>query len=224
MSSNQEYDCKTRFSPSQSPEIRCALCHEHLKDAHSHPGQWNSELQQFLLQYTTVPLSSCVCKADEVSIRRGLGGKQKGFIPRWVKREMQKQKQSCCVPGCCVIAERTCVFASFDTICAASNASSDEPATGRVTDSLPLCTQHYHTVYKYCNPENVPECALCGSKRRHRVSSRLPWTFRPVPQTESIDILLRETGSFDGCLTADSLACNKCYLFCQRLLSMAGKW
>ena len=85
MSSNQEYDCKTRFSPSQSPEIRCALCHEHLKDAHSHPGRWNSELQQFLLQYTTVPLSSCVCKADEVSIRRGLGGKQKGFIPRWVK-------------------------------------------------------------------------------------------------------------------------------------------
>ena len=170
MSSNQEYDCKTRFSPSQSPEIQCALCHERLKDAHSHPGQWNSELQQFLLQYTTVPLSSCVCKADEVSIRRGLGGKQKGFIPRWVKREMQKQKQSCCVPGCCVIAERTCVFASFDTICAASNASSDEPATGRVTDSLPLCIQHYHTVYKYCNPENVPECALCGSKRRHRVS------------------------------------------------------
>ena len=68
--------------------------------------------------------------------------------------------------------------ASFDAICAASNASNDEPATGSATDSFLLCTQHYYAVHKYYNPE---ECALCAGKRRYRVSSRLTGTFRPVP-------------------------------------------
>jgi len=37
--------------------------------------------------------------------------------------------------------------------------------------SFPLCTQHYHTVYKHCHPESVPECVLCGSMCRHCVDS-----------------------------------------------------
>lgn len=200
-------------------QSRCALCHERLRSAHTHPGQWKSDVQQFLLQYSNIPLSSCVCKADEVSVRKGLTGKFQGdFIPRWVKREMHNQKPSCCVPGCRVTAERTCGFASFDTICAASSVSIDDQATATASSPFPLCTQHYHTVYKYCNPENVTECALCGSKRKHRVNSKLPWTFRPVPQPENIHVLLQDAGNFDGCLTGDSLACNKCYMFCQKLL------
>ena len=167
-------------------------------------------MQQFLLQYTAIPLSSCVCKAVVLSIRRGLGGNYKGeFTPRWAKRELQKQKSCCCVPGCSVVAERTCVFASFDTICAASNVSIDDPASVTATSPFPLCAQHYHTVYKHCNPENVPECALCGCKRKHRVGSNFRWNFRPIPQAENIAILLREMGNFDGCVTTDSLACNK---------------
>ena len=124
---------------------------------------------------------------------------------------------------CTWVAERTCVFASFDTICAASNVSPDEPATATDTSSLPVCAQHYHIVYKHCNPENVFECALCGSKRRHRVNSKSPWSFRPVPQPEIIHVLLRDTGNFDECLTADSLACNKCYVFCQKLLQQCDE-
>ena len=30
-------------------QSRCTLCKEHLRGRHSHPGQWKSELQQFLL-------------------------------------------------------------------------------------------------------------------------------------------------------------------------------
>ena len=46
MSDMSEPDCKRRVSDLQR---RCSLHKERLKDAHSHPGQWKSELQQFLL-------------------------------------------------------------------------------------------------------------------------------------------------------------------------------
>ena len=49
----------------------CALCKERLKDVHSHPGRWKVELQQFLLRYSDVPLTACVCRADEISIKKG---------------------------------------------------------------------------------------------------------------------------------------------------------
>ena len=59
-------------------QSRCTLCKQCLRGTHSHPGQWKSELQQFLLKYSEIPGSSCVCKACERSIRRGLHGKYKG--------------------------------------------------------------------------------------------------------------------------------------------------
>ena len=65
-------DCTGNVYDEQS---RCTLCREHLRGAHSHPGQWKCELQQFLLKYTEIPMSACVCKPCERSIRRGLGGK-----------------------------------------------------------------------------------------------------------------------------------------------------
>ena len=55
-------------------------------------------------QYTDIPdlLHVCICKADELSIRKGLSGKCKDeFTPRWLKREKNKTKL-CCVPGCSV--------------------------------------------------------------------------------------------------------------------------
>ena len=57
---------------------RCSQCKRHLRRSHSHPEQWNGELQLFLLQYTCTdipdPLHACVCKADELSIRKGMNG------------------------------------------------------------------------------------------------------------------------------------------------------
>ena len=80
-----------------------------------------------------------MCRADEVSIKKGFGGEFKGeFIPRWVNREMQKQKACCCVPECSVVSERLCAFASFDTICAASNVDIDP--------SVPLLLPLAHSI------------------------------------------------------------------------------
>ena len=33
-------------------QSRCTLCKLPLRGTHSHPGQWKSELQQFLLKYS----------------------------------------------------------------------------------------------------------------------------------------------------------------------------
>ena len=61
---------------------RCSLCRERLRDAHSHPGQWKSELQQFLLTYSKISVGLCVSKPCKTSMRQGLYGKLEGeFIP-----------------------------------------------------------------------------------------------------------------------------------------------
>ena len=51
----------------------------------------------------------CVCKADELSIRRLLKNKREGecSVPRRIKRE-QKKKSLCVVPGCSSASESVC--------------------------------------------------------------------------------------------------------------------
>ena len=59
-------------------QSRCTRWKECLTGTHSPPGQWKSELQQFLLKCSEIPGSSRVCKACECSIRPGLHGQYKG--------------------------------------------------------------------------------------------------------------------------------------------------
>ena len=66
------------ISDCESVQSRYSLCNQRPRGTHSHPGQWKSELKQFLLKYSEIPRSSCACKACERSIRRGLHGKFKG--------------------------------------------------------------------------------------------------------------------------------------------------
>ncbi len=177
------------------------------------------ELQPFFLQYTDIsdPIHACVCKADELSIRKGLCGKYKGeFTPRWIKRE-QKKKKACCVPGCVVQYERTCGFASFETVCVACGVTVPTTSgSGEVTPVL-LCGQHHRAVHRYCNPSKDVECAICGIKRKHRASTDT--SFRPVPRPECTEVLLREVGNFEESLSKDSMVCAACNTFCQRALS-----
>ena len=78
-------------------QSHCTLCKLPLRGTHSHPGQWESELQQFLLKYSEIPGSSFVCKACDLRIRRGLHGKYKG---EFGLKKTSKRKSCCCVPGC----------------------------------------------------------------------------------------------------------------------------
>ena len=160
--SSREVRVTSEVSKNQSSfccQSHCQLCNECLRDTHTHPLHWNSELQQFLQRYSDIPLILCVCKTDERSIRRGFCGKFKGeFIPRWVKHGIKKQKPPCCVPGCSVLSECSCGFASYDVICAAVSVLVD-----KATATYPLCAQQYYTVSDFCR--NDIECALCGCKR-----------------------------------------------------------
>ena len=78
--------------------------------------------------------------------------------------------------------------------------------------SFPLCTPHYITVYKHFNTKSVIECGLWGSKHGHCASGNLHLTFRPATHPERVDDLVREARNFEGCITADNLACNRCYV------------
>ena len=142
----------------------CILCKLPLRGTHSHPGQWKSELQQFLLKYSEIRRSSCVCKACEDSIRRGLDGKYKG---EFGLNKTSKRKQCCCVPGCGKVSEHSC--ADFDTICDASLSEEE------VSSPLHLCS---HCSHCQC----VSECALCGSKSEHRAGNDKRAQLRPLTQ------------------------------------------
>ena len=201
-----------RSEPEHCCQNRCQLCNERLRDAHTHPLHWNCELQQFLLPYSAIPLSSCVCKPDERSIRRDFCGKFKGeFIPRWVKHGIKKQKPPCCVHGCSVMSERSRGFASYDVISAAVSVSVDK-ATDSGPSTYPLCAQHYYIVFDFCR--NDIECALCGCKGSHHGTGH----FRPLPESDSVTVLMQTAGSFDKSLNSDSVVGKSCYLFCKTLL------
>ena len=94
---------------------RCSLCQDVLKPSHTHPKQWNPEVLELLKQYCPgIPPSACICKADEMSLRRKVNGMVKGeFLPRWVKRERTKTVPQCCVPGCSAVSERACSCIRF---------------------------------------------------------------------------------------------------------------
>ena len=154
------------------------LCANSLLGVHSHPGQWKSELQQFLLKYSEIPGSSCVCKACDLTIRRGLHGKYKG---EFELNKTSQRKQCCCVPGCGKTSECSCtdfdtiiLCAVFDTVCEAANVSVSEE---EVSSPLHLWSEHYNATYSYCRC--VSECALCGSKSKHRAGNDKRAPLRP---------------------------------------------
>ena len=43
---------------------------------------------------------------------------------------------------------------------------------------------------------------------------------KPLPQTETIKVLL---DGVEKCLSVESVACNSCYLFSERLLQLCGE-
>ena len=83
-----------------------------------------------------------------------------------------------------------------------------------------MCSQHYYGTYSYCR--SVSECTLCGSKEKHCAGVDRQ-SVRPLPQPESITLLLHEIGNFAKCFSEENVVCNSCYQFCKRLLQQCGK-
>ena len=208
-----------------SEENRCTLCLEHLSARHTHPVKWKADMQQFLKRYSSISLDSCVCRADELSIRKGLSISNEEYIPRWVKRDMKKLKTICCVCGCKDLAKRKSAL-SYSEICAACNVNPADAvvaAASSTSREFYLCDRHYSAVQRYCGQESTIECALCGGKPKHIVGSMVRSPFRSIPHSETINTLLQEVGNFDHLITSDCVACNKCYLFCQKLVQQCDE-
>ena len=87
---------------------------------------------------------------------------------------------------------RSCVF-SFDMICEAANVSVSEEEAANASGPFYLCSHHYYDTYSHCR--SVSECALCGSTSRHRAGDEKHLRLRYLPQPESIQAILDETGN-----------------------------
>ena len=94
---------------------------------HTHPAQSVSSLQDFFTSNYEFPLDICICKADEMWLRRAKDGKYKGeLVPRWVRRELKKKNASCCpLPGCSDVAPRPCTFTITEVLTACDIAIED---------------------------------------------------------------------------------------------------
>ena len=76
-----------------------------------------------------------------------------------------------------------------------------------VSSPLHLCSENYYATYSYCR------CvALCGSKSKHHAGNDKGVPLRPLPQPETIKVLLDEAGNFEKCVSVESVACNSCML------------
>ena len=163
-------------------------------------------------------MKSCVCKCCERNLRRGMSGKFRGeFIPRWIRQDLKKQKQYCCVPGCGNTSERSSELFSFDIICEAAHVSVSEEEVTNASGPFNLCSQYYYAAYS--QSRSINECTLCGSKSRHRAGSEKR---RLLPEPETIQMILDETGDSEKCVSSQSVVCNSCYLFCKKLLQQYG--
>ena len=86
------------------------------------------------------------------------------------------------------------MFADFDTICEAANVS---VSAKEVSSPLHLCSEHYYATYSYCRC--ITECALGGSKSKHRADNDKRVPLRPLPQPGTIKVLLDEAGKMFEC-------------------------
>ena len=84
-----------------------------------------------------------------------------------------------------------------------------------------MCSENYYATYSYCRC--VSEGALCGSKSKHHAGNDKGVPLRPLPQPETIKVLLDEAGNLEKCVSMESVACNSCYLFSKRLLQHCGE-
>ena len=85
-----------------------------------------------------------------------------------------------------------------------------------VSSPLHFCSEHYYATYSYCRC--VSECALCGSKSKHRAGNDKRAPLRHLPQPETSNVLLDAAGNFEKCLSVENVACNRFCLFSMRSL------
>ena len=115
-------------------------------------------------------MTYCVGKCCERNLQCGMSGKFRGeFIPGWIRQDLKKQKQCCCVPGDGNTSECSSELVSFEIICEAANVNVSEEEVTNDSGPFNLCSQHYYAASS--QSRSVSECTLCSGKNRHRAGS-----------------------------------------------------
>ena len=121
----------------------CALCAK-TKFSYSHPCEWNQIQQNFITtKCTGITMTSCICKACLLDIKRNLHNPT--YHP---KRE--KVKPSCKVPGCKSGNVKACKVADTTAITQLLKLKQHESE-----EAITLCTNHYNVVYRSL-PQKFP--------------------------------------------------------------------
>ena len=140
-----------KIHPNCGPRALCAKT----KFSYSHPCEWNQIQQNFVTtKCTGITMTSCICKACLLDIKRNLDNPT--YHP---KRE--KVKPSCKVPGCKSGNVKACKVA--DTTAITQLLKLNQPES---EEAITRCTNHYNDVYRSL-PQKLPlfthlKCKMCS--------------------------------------------------------------
>ncbi len=158
--------------------------------------QWKKETARtFALSYH-IPQEGVVCQACRKDITRVLV--DSNHVPRWSKT---CHKRECCIKEC-----KNIVFVSLHKT---TTEDLDKVLQALALESsistlpMPLCKQHYHTVYNQLHPTQT-HCSTCKVSLRHSSP-------KPCPQPSTIENYLKTNTGFQGCIAENDMVCYTCY-------------
>ena len=180
----------------ENPPTTCALCHGEHRQC-STPSSWKIAEARSYVDGLNVPPDNPVCSACRRDITRVLG--ESTYIPRWDKTVKATQ---CSVEQC-----TQHVFTCLHKVSRAQLSETLETAglTCNLPNCpLPLCTHHYHMVYKLLKPTASNNCSLCGLSLKNTMAKR-------CPNPGVIEHHLHDHSEFDGHIDENDRICYTCY-------------
>ena len=180
----------------ENPSTTCALCHGEHRQC-STPSSWKIAEARSYVDGLNVPPDNPVCSACRRDITRVLG--ESTYIPRWDKTVKATQ---CSVEQC-----TQHVFTCLHKVSRAQLSETLETAglTCNLPNCpLPLCTHHYHMVYKLLKPTASNNCSLCGLSLKNTMAKR-------CPNPGVIEHHLHDHSEFDGHIDENDRICYTCY-------------
>ena len=150
-----------------------------------------------------------ICRPCRQDITRVLSG-DSSYRARWEKRAGSA--------ACCVKDYTEQVLSSYNVTLTktALDTCGLQFKEEAIPKPIPLCTHHYHTLYKFVTPQPNAHCPTCDAPLRHLKT-------RFCPQPSVIEAHLRDKTSFDGSISSTDRVCLSCYKYHLSILQEESK-
>ena len=176
----------------------CSLCDAH--HGHMRPvSSWKNTAACEFVSQKGITAQSLVCRPCRQDICRLLG--DPSYIPRW---EKNTTGITCCIADCMEGVLSSCNISDATHIQSSMQECGLQCKEDPIPVPTPLCTHHYHTLYKLIHPQPNGHCTTCETSLRHIKS-------RPCPNPSLIETHLWETTSFRGHISPTDRVCFSCY-------------